>query len=192
MLRSLIEGKEVSLERDITNKDRSGRLLRYVFVKEEFVNLRMIKEGLANTYIVEPDVKYSKELLKAEEEAMRKGIGIWKLSGFYSRCIKIEKFNYDARGKDGENLNDEYVVFKNVCGVEIELTNWSIKDKSSNFYVFPKIKLPPGEKLTLHSGSGINGKNELFWNSSMPIWNNGGDCLYLKDEDGNLVLFSCY
>ncbi|MCS7105983.1 MAG: thermonuclease family protein, partial [Candidatus Aenigmarchaeota archaeon] len=58
-LKELIENKNVFLETDVINSDSSGRLLRYVFVGDTFVNLEMIKLGLANVYIVSQNEKYS-------------------------------------------------------------------------------------------------------------------------------------
>jgi micrococcal nuclease len=45
--REMVEGKMVRLERDISETDKYGRLLRYVFLGEVFVNAELVKEGLA-------------------------------------------------------------------------------------------------------------------------------------------------
>jgi len=41
-LKQLVEGKKVVLEKDVTDRDRYGRLLRYVYVDGIFVNLEMV------------------------------------------------------------------------------------------------------------------------------------------------------
>ncbi len=46
-LRELIYKKKIRLERDIKNKDDYGRLLRYVYVNDLFINSEMIRLGLA-------------------------------------------------------------------------------------------------------------------------------------------------
>jgi micrococcal nuclease len=76
-LEELTKGKEVFLEKDVTNRDNYGRLLRYVYVGSLFVNLEMIKEGYAQAFVVAPNLKYSYVFLKAENETKEKGIGIW-------------------------------------------------------------------------------------------------------------------
>lgn len=79
-LKQLAEGKKVILEKDVSNRDRYGRLLRYVYVDGLFVNLEMVKEGYAFVFITPKNVKYLNEFLKAENEAKTRGIGIWNLN----------------------------------------------------------------------------------------------------------------
>ena len=58
-LKSLVLNKEVILEKDISETDRFGRLLRYVYLKDgTFVNLEMIKNGHAAAKSFKPDIKY--------------------------------------------------------------------------------------------------------------------------------------
>lgn len=58
-LRSLILYREVTLVSSTTNKDRYGRLLRYVYVNELgeilFVNKLIITEGYGRTMIIPPE-----------------------------------------------------------------------------------------------------------------------------------------
>ena len=197
-LKELIEGKKVKLERDVKDKDQYGRLLRYVFVDDSFVNLMLVKEGLAHTYIVKPNVKYANELKEAENYAESNHIGcLWKKSSEKCEdCIKIHLFHYDAEGNDCYNLNDEYVVFINTCEVECDITGWTVKDEGSHKYTFPNLTLQPKETVTLYTGCGENKKNELYWCNSgytcNAIWDNDGDTLYLFDSEGNFVLSYSY
>lgn len=65
-LRNLAEDKEVILEKDISETDRFGRLLRYVYLKDgTFVNLEMVKNGHAIAKSYKPDIKYDKILREA-------------------------------------------------------------------------------------------------------------------------------
>lgn len=77
-LTDLIDEKYIVLEIDVSNKDRYGRLLRYVYHGKEFVNLELVKEGYAKSYRFPPDVKYCDMIEEAEKEAREKKIGIWK------------------------------------------------------------------------------------------------------------------
>lgn len=76
-LEQLVKGKEVFLEKDMSNRDNYGRLLRYVYVGSLFVNLEMIKGGYVQAFVVAPNLKYYTTFLKAENETRAKGIGIW-------------------------------------------------------------------------------------------------------------------
>jgi micrococcal nuclease len=75
--RSLVEGKWVRLERDVSDVDRYGRLLRYVYVDDELVNLTLIREGYASVVTYPPDVKYADAFLAAEQVARAAESGLW-------------------------------------------------------------------------------------------------------------------
>jgi micrococcal nuclease len=79
-LKELVEGKDVILEKDLTDKDRYGRLLRYVYVNDTFVNLLLAREGLAKMYTIKPDVKYQKQIEEAFLLARNENGCIWKSS----------------------------------------------------------------------------------------------------------------
>jgi len=76
-LTKLLTGKRVYLESDITDKDRYGRLLRYVYLGNLFVNQEIVLNGYGKTYIYEPDIKHCPKIKLAEVEAKIKRLGIW-------------------------------------------------------------------------------------------------------------------
>jgi len=76
--RKLLEGKAIRLEKDVSETDRYGRLLRYVYADDIFVNAELVKQGLAWAKAYEPDTKYQDILEEAEVEARRNKIGIWQ------------------------------------------------------------------------------------------------------------------
>ena len=75
--RELVEGKEVRLERDVSEEDKYGRLLRYVYVDDIFVNAKLVERGLAEARAYPPDMKYQDYLEKLETEARQAGRGMW-------------------------------------------------------------------------------------------------------------------
>ena len=74
--RKLVEGKEVRLERDVSETD-NGRLLRYVYVDGIFVNAELVREGLAEAKAYPPDTKYQEYLEELETQARQAGRGMW-------------------------------------------------------------------------------------------------------------------
>jgi micrococcal nuclease len=74
----LIAGKKVRLESDITDKDKYGRLLRYVYVGDTFINAEMVRQGCAWAYAYQPDVKYQVYLEAMEKEARQLKRGFWR------------------------------------------------------------------------------------------------------------------
>jgi len=75
--RQLVEGKLVRLEKDISETDRYGRLLRYVWVEDIFVNEHLVRQGYAYAYTYPPDVKYAELFAQAQREARENNRGLW-------------------------------------------------------------------------------------------------------------------
>jgi micrococcal nuclease len=77
----LVEGKRVELERDVSNRDRFDRLLRYVYVVENgqriFVNEALVANGFAYASTFPPDVKHEDTLRAAQREARDNDRGLW-------------------------------------------------------------------------------------------------------------------
>ncbi|MFN2132164.1 MAG: thermonuclease family protein, partial [Anaerolineae bacterium] len=71
------EGSEVVLQRDISETDMYGRLLRYVFVDNVLVNAELVRMGLARVLFYEPDVRYEGEIKRAKAEAVAARRGIY-------------------------------------------------------------------------------------------------------------------
>ena len=75
--RQLVEGKAVRLEKDVSETDRYGRLLRYVWVDGTMVNQELVRRGLAQAKAYPPDTRYQLLLEATEAEARLAGRGIW-------------------------------------------------------------------------------------------------------------------
>lgn len=75
--KELVEGKRVRLEADQTDRDRYGRLLRYVYVDGVFVNAKLVEEGYAYSSYYPPDTEYYEQLLALELQAEQDGRGLW-------------------------------------------------------------------------------------------------------------------
>ena len=76
----LVSGQFVRLEKDVTNTDDQGRLLRHVFVGDMHVNEELLRQGVARTTLVEPDLKYGARLQEVERAAQASKIGIWSIN----------------------------------------------------------------------------------------------------------------
>lgn len=75
--RELVEGKTVRLERDVQDKDKYGRLLRYVWVGDVMVNAELVRLGYAYSSTYPPNVKYQTYFLQLEREAREENRGLW-------------------------------------------------------------------------------------------------------------------
>jgi micrococcal nuclease len=83
-LRALValtpKGTRVGLARDpsLDERDAYGRLLRYVFVRGENVNVELVREGAASPYFFRKERgRYADSLLDAVDEARRERRGYW-------------------------------------------------------------------------------------------------------------------
>lgn len=79
--KKLVEGKVVRLQKDLTDRDKYGRLLRYVWVDDIFVNLELVRLGFARANAYPPDTLHQNEISKAQEEAKKIGAGLWTACG---------------------------------------------------------------------------------------------------------------
>lgn len=102
----LVAGKEVRLVKDVSERDKYGRLLRYVYVGDLFVNAELVKQGYANASAYPPDVKYSELFKNLEREAREANRGLWALSSEEESASQPTKGQFvgNKRSKKLHNL----------------------------------------------------------------------------------------
>lgn len=74
----LVLGKRIQMEKDVSERDNFGRLLRYVYASGVFVNAEMVRNGYALAKAYLPDTKYQKYLAEMENEAKQLHKGLWR------------------------------------------------------------------------------------------------------------------
>lgn len=115
--KELVEGKTVRLEKDITDRDKYSRLLRYVWVGDLFINLELVKQGFASSYSYPPDIKYQKEFLAAETEAREAERGLWKACPISpSPTIKVQEVPNSCDIKGNISTSGEKIYHLPGCG----------------------------------------------------------------------------
>ncbi|MFC4449976.1 lamin tail domain-containing protein [Halorussus aquaticus] len=106
-----------------------------------------------------------------------------------SGSLTVAAVHADARGDEDANLNDEYVVLRNAGDRTLDLSGWTVADEAGHTYAFPeRTTLAAGETLTLRTGSGRDGGGDYYWNAGRPVWNNAGDTVFVRTDEGRLVL----
>jgi micrococcal nuclease len=65
----LVDGQLVTLVKDVSEEDRFGRLLRYVYVGNVFVNQRLVGQGYAEVVSYPPDITHFNEFKQLEDQA---------------------------------------------------------------------------------------------------------------------------
>jgi micrococcal nuclease len=75
----LVFGQDIIVEFDVTKRDKYGRLLGYVFLRDgTFVNAELVKKGYAKVATFPPNVKYAEFFLQLQEEAVGNKRGLWR------------------------------------------------------------------------------------------------------------------
>jgi len=192
-----VEGEDVWLERDISETDIYGRLLRYVYVDDIFVNAELVRQGLAWAEAYEPDTRYQAYLEELEAEARQAGIGIWQESQtpppIGAGNIQITYIFYDGLVPSVES--DEYVEITNLGDQPQDLLGWVLLDISEGYpsFTFPSYILAPGESIRVYTneyhpewGGFSFGFGRAIWNNTVP------DTAVLLDSQGNEVSRSSY
>lgn len=78
-LTNKLKNSKVRLEIDAEKTDHYGRTLAHLFTEEkEHINLLLVKEGLAAVSVFPPNLRYTEELLKAQQQAEQAKLGIWQ------------------------------------------------------------------------------------------------------------------
>lgn len=80
--KKLLTDKVVILQKDTSDTDKYGRLLRLIFLPLEngeilFVNDYLVREGFARVKTYIPDVKFESRLYEAERQAKEAKKGLW-------------------------------------------------------------------------------------------------------------------
>ncbi len=120
--RELVENKVIRLEKDVSDNDRYGRLLRYVYVGDLMVNEELIRRGLARVATFPPDVKYVDRFLAVQREAQAAGVGIWGDEPVVRDSIIITAVN----------VRDEYVDIQNTGREPVDLAGWSLVSENGS------------------------------------------------------------
>ena len=73
----LVDGKTITMKKDVSDRDQFGRLLRYVYIGKTFINAKLVRLGNARAKDYPPDTKHSKLFHRLESQAQNAGVGLW-------------------------------------------------------------------------------------------------------------------
>src|SRR5690606_34981957 len=134
-LRRLVAGAELDLVADRSDRDRYGRLLRYVELDGEDLGVALVRAGYAVVRVSEPDTARVAPLRAAEVEAREDRRGLWDPAACGApvagaEAMRVVGLRLDAEGDDSQNLNDEWVDLRNEGVAPVDLTGWRVRDES--------------------------------------------------------------
>ncbi len=198
--RHLVEGKPLRLEKDVSETDKYGRLLRYVYVGDLFVNAELVRLGYAQVATYPPDVKYQELFLQLEREAREAGRGLWTkplpsipMPSVGASDIQITRIFYDGLVPRVES--DEYVEITNLGARSQDLAGWILKDVSDGYpsFIFKSYLLTPGKSIRVYTNENHPEWGGFGFEYSQSVWNNSEpDVAVLYDSNGNEVSRKSY
>ena len=125
------------------------------------VQAEQIKAGWSLWWPLAAEWAHNKEYLDLMNDARARGVGLWNpnLCGAATGGVPSMWFNQNAPSIDGntEPAFGEYVILKNETASAMDLTNWSLRNNSLNFFwsiplswmqgqnKFASLVLQPGE-----------------------------------------------
>lgn len=186
-----LEGKTVHLELDVSERDRFGRLLAYVWlepptgdsvteVRAKMFNARLLLEGFARIMTISPNVKHSEMFVALEREARNANRGLWATTAPPTTATVVIT---------EVDLIGERVVIANRGQVNVDVSGWVLVSEHGNQrFTFPSgTVIPAGSSIAVVSGPGATaGTGRLVWTRSH-IWNNDGDPAVLLDSMGREI-----
>ncbi|MBM3228532.1 hypothetical protein FJZ20_01450, partial [Candidatus Pacearchaeota archaeon] len=166
--------------------DRYDRLLAYVFIDGKNLNIELVKNGLANVYLLDERI-YENKLRNAWKECIKSNKNLCEKSeDVCANCIELKKLDY----------SQQEVIFYNKCDFSCELTGWEIRDEGRKNYFFKNFKLNPGKQVSIIVGEGTDietsTQTTLYWTDETYVWTRTGDTLFLRDDERKLVLWKNY
>ena len=172
-LESQILNSTVKLYYTAQRKDRYQRDLVYVFSGKRNINAEIVEQGFANTYYPSGKDIYYSELSSAWETCLKNNVNLCESSlDSCFGCINLVDLN----------VKNQFVLLNNTCSFSCELTDWSIKDEGRKNYIFGQTILNPSESVKITAS---DFDKDYVWTSS-------GDTLFLRDNEGRLVLWESY
>jgi micrococcal nuclease len=198
-LAELVTGNGLVLVVDRSDVDQFGRALRYAETTDGVdVGAELVAGGFAIARRYPPDDARADVYAELQRTARREGRGLWAPDACGASDIDgievVIEVNADAPGDDGLNLNGEWVRFTNAGAGVVDLDGWEVADESaSHRYTFTDLRLAPGAEVTLFSGCGSDDETARYWCvSGSAVWNNSGDTVFLRNDDGNIVALLSY
>jgi micrococcal nuclease len=182
-LERLILNQTVRLEYGKDKKDMYGRTLAYVYLDSVNVNLNQVENGYANAYFPSGHDTHYNDFMNAWKKCVDNNINFCKKSSDKcASCIELTLF---------DNKN-EITEFTNNCDFSCSLEGWNIKDEGRKRYTFGNIILEANAKVQVIVGNKTNHDNIFYWSGEDYVWTEGGDTLFLRDKNYELVLWKSY
>ena len=103
--------------------------------------------------------------------------------------VNIVTIYYDGSGSQEP---DEYVEIRNDETYPIQLHNWTLRDEANHVFTFPSYIMQPEQTCRIYTNENHPEWCGFNYGSGSAIWNNSGDCGYLRDAGSTPIDQYCY
>jgi competence protein ComEC len=88
---------------------------------------------------------------------------------------------------------DEYVEIVNRETYSLQVAGWTLRDQDNRVYTFPETIMAPGQVCRVYTNEDHPEWCGFNWGSSLfAVWDNSGECGYLRDPSGAQIDEFCY
>jgi competence protein ComEC len=87
---------------------------------------------------------------------------------------------------------DEYVHIQNFDTRDVTIDGWTLRDNSGKTFTFPAFTMQPNQSCRIYTNQEHPNWCGFNYKYGSAIWNNTGDCAYLRDAGGKEVSKYCY
>ena len=204
--RLLGERVGISFDPNLDRRGYYGRLLVYVVTDDGTHNYDLIADGQARVY--ESNLAERDRYEAAADRARANATGVWRCAAdgeiptaeptatdggtATNGSLRVADVTADPDGPDGDDLNGETVTLENAGEENVSLDGWTLADAAGHTYTFSAVTLAPGDRVTVHTGSGSDTATDRYWGAGSPLWNNDGDTVIVRDDSGSVVLEYSY
>ncbi len=201
--RRLVQGQRVTLISDVQLQDDQGRWLRYVLAQGRFVNADLAAAGYVSAASAPPNTRCDALLLEAEGRALAGSLGLWQPTSTATRTliplpsptignVGLATITFLVQRGSLWREPEEFVEIRNDSDGPLNLENWTLNDEDRHVFTFPRFILGEGQMCRVYTNEYHAKSCGFSFNSPSPIWDNDGECAYLKDPLGRVVSTFCY
>lgn len=163
----------------------------------------MLRSGLVLPYGIGRETLKQDVYATLAQQAARAGKGLF--SGTYCRSGPVQEsplqlmINYDASGRDRDNLGGKFVRIRNLGDYAVPIGRWRLRAAAHDSFYFPAgAILPAHGEVMVRLGNGIDTATTFYWEGDRvrffvpghSRYQGGGG--YLFDRDGDIRAWSMY
>ncbi|UJP05055.1 MAG: thermonuclease family protein [Nitrosomonas sp.] len=147
-LQDLLQGQEVFLEFDQEKKDKYKRQLAHVFLANgKHINLTLVENGLGTLSIIPPNLRYSVQLIHAQQHAEKNKLGIWSMPEYQPHPIAeianhTQGWQRFIGSPNSVKANKKYTRLIFTDKIDVRIANTNLK-------LFPDISIYLGKSMEI-------------------------------------------